>query len=411
MGVALYFIIIFVGNVNLAFGAPPIKTVFVKNEGQWSKEVLFRSIDGGIVLKRGSIEIGPVILRFDGQPDKIIGSDPGNGTISYFIGNDPSRWKKAVPFYREVIYEGIYDGIDLIIRGMDEAHFNLQWRIHPGGNPQVIKLLVRKGKVRKLGEELSIGGLLLGEVRAYQGTEEIDVNYRVKNNVITFDVGEYDRSKELLIDPSVVIGGLGNNADVRNMKLFGNEIYVVLNDVLDSLKVDGVVENSLREKSAVVLRLDKNDFSILSGAVLGGSDDEEVRALEVSSQGVYIAGNTRSTDYPVTSGAYNENYSGGVYDAFITRLSLDLSSVLSSTYIGGSGNDDVTDMIITSSSLYFLGFTWSSDFPVTSGAYDTEHNGKSDVVVGIMSPDLSTLFASTFLGGSLSDYTYSMACF
>jgi len=401
-------IVIVLANINLAFGTPPVKTVFVKNEGQWSQEVLFRSIDGGIVLKRSSIEIGSLILQFDGHPDRIRGAIPGSGTMSYFIGNDPSRWKKAVPFYREVIYENIYDGIDLIVRGMDEAHFNLQWRIRPGADPEDIKLFVPHGNVENVDGRLNMGPVSFDIPRAYQGTKEVHVAYRVNGDTLSFEIGDYDETMELLIDPSVVIGGRGNDASVMDLDVFGNYIYVILNDVIDSFNVNATSEGILNNWSVVVLRIDRSTFSILSGAAFGGSGGDNAYGLDVSSDGVYVVGETKSRDFPTTTGAYDGDYNGSVYDAFVVRLSLDLGSYMAATYLGGSKNDNATDVIARPDSIYVLGFTASSNFPITPDAYDTSFNGNSDVFVSILSPDLSSLRASTFLGGSSGEITYSM---
>ena len=124
---------------------------------------------------------------------------------------------------------------------------------------------------------------------------------------------------------------------------------------------------------------------------------------------MYVTGTTYSTDFPTTTGAYDTS-GGGTYgdpsylDIFIAKLNGDLTNLSASTYLGGSLYDSVSGISSDSSgNVYVTGSTSSTDFPTTSGAYDTSNNGSNDVFISKLASNLTSLSASTYLGGSSSD--------
>lgn len=130
-----------------------------------------------------------------------------------------------------------------------------------------------------------------------------------------------------------------------------------------------------------------------------GDDDIPV-AFNVNSSGeVYITGTTTSSSFPTTSGAYDTTGNGDS-DVFITKLSADGSSLTYSTFLGGSDPETVSSLIVRNGYVYVAGTTSSSNFPTTSKAYDRTYNGDGDVFTTRLSTDGSSLAYSTFLGGS-----------
>jgi len=150
---------------------------------------------------------------------------------------------------------------------------------------------------------------------------------------------------------------------------------------------------------------------LLYSTFLGGGRDDFGYSLALDSEGsVYVTGGTQSAYFPTTPGAYYETYNGWG-DVFVSALSSDLSELLYSTFLGGSGSDRGISLALDSEgSVYVTGRTRSDNFPTTPGAYDETHNGEDyDVFVSALSPDLSELLYSTFLGGSGYDVGRSLA--
>ncbi|MCP4728219.1 MAG: hypothetical protein GY863_24480, partial [bacterium] len=149
-----------------------------------------------------------------------------------------------------------------------------------------------------------------------------------------------------------------------------------------------------------------NVDQLLSSTFIGGSDRDglyEVPSAIDDEGNIYIASRTLSWNYPVTSGSYSET-STGSYDICISKLNSDLTTVIASTFIGGSGEDGsmpgVSMVLDNNGNVYVAGKTFSSNFPVTDGAYQNQYGGGGDIFIFKMDPDLTELKASTFLGGS-----------
>ncbi|MCD6383508.1 MAG: SBBP repeat-containing protein, partial [Thermoplasmata archaeon] len=153
-----------------------------------------------------------------------------------------------------------------------------------------------------------------------------------------------------------------------------------------------------------VFKLNSGATSLLFSTFIGGSNFDNAVSLILDSSGnVYLVGETNSTDYPTTTGAYDTTYNGNM-DCFVTKLNSGATSLLFSTYVGGS-NYDGADSIARDSSgnIYLTGMTESSDYPTTSDAYDTTYNGKMDAFATVLNSSASALVYSTFIGGSDDD--------
>ena len=144
---------------------------------------------------------------------------------------------------------------------------------------------------------------------------------------------------------------------------------------------------------------------LVSSTFLGGSLSEWVRHVAIHPSGdIVVATQTWSSDYPTTPGAYDTTFSGGDRDGSVSRLDPTLSTLLYSTFIGGSGDEALNGMDMDSSgNVVVAGWTYSADYPTTPGAYDESFNSLSDVFVTRLDPTLSTLEASTFIGGSFEE--------
>ncbi len=153
------------------------------------------------------------------------------------------------------------------------------------------------------------------------------------------------------------------------------------------------------EADAFVSRLNSDLTTLLASTVLGGSFSwtplaESARSIVTDNQGtVYVAGYTWAADFPTTPGAYDVSYNGNYArggDVFVSRLNGDLTSILTSTFLGGSNNDTASALALDAQgSIYIVGETNSADFPTTPGAYDTTFDGEADAFVSRLSSDLT----------------------
>jgi len=168
------------------------------------------------------------------------------------------------------------------------------------------------------------------------------------------------------------------------------------------------------EGDCFISKLDSNLQSLLSSTFLGGTESETVYSMCINGGGnVYVVGDTRSSNFPVTFGAYDTTYRGGISDGFVSSFDNNLANLLSSTFIGGSDYEVVWSMSVDKSNIvYVCGWTYSSDFPTTLGAFDTTYNGTGtwsffdiggDIFISKFDVNLQDLLASTFLGGTDGD--------
>jgi uncharacterized repeat protein (TIGR01451 family) len=170
---------------------------------------------------------------------------------------------------------------------------------------------------------------------------------------------------------------------------------------------------------AFVTKLDPTGSKLLYSTFLGGSKDDLAAAIAVDASGAaYVAGATRSKNFPVTPGAFqqsyggdNSNVSGSGGDGFVTKLDPTGSSFVYSTYLGGGGEDSALSIAIDSAGeAVIAGGTGSHDFPITPGAIQSGFGGSSDIddtsgdaFVAKLNASGSGLIFSTFLGGSSGD--------
>ncbi|WP_299755008.1 SBBP repeat-containing protein [uncultured Chloroflexus sp.] len=164
--------------------------------------------------------------------------------------------------------------------------------------------------------------------------------------------------------------------------------------------------NSGAGGDAFLAKLNPSGTILLYATFLGGSRDDYLYDIALDGSGnVFMIGKTESADFPTTAGAYDTTYNGDYYgDAFVAKLSSSGTELLYATFLGGSGWDVGYDIALDGSgAAYVTGWTRSTDFPTTAGAYDRTYNGGGDVFVTKLNPNGTGLVYATFLGGSASD--------
>ena len=162
---------------------------------------------------------------------------------------------------------------------------------------------------------------------------------------------------------------------------------------------------------AFVTKLNATGSGLVYSTYLGGSDDDRGNGIAVDGAGsAYVTGFTLSTDFPTTAGATQTTYAGGGNDAFVMKLNAAGSGLAYSTYLGGTDDDRGNGIAVDGAgSAYVTGLTLSTDFPRTSGAFQTTYAGDLDSFVTKLEATGSGLVYSTYLGGSRRDTSVDIA--
>jgi hypothetical protein len=155
---------------------------------------------------------------------------------------------------------------------------------------------------------------------------------------------------------------------------------------------------------AFVTCVSANALQLVYSSFLGGGDEDECRAVMLDAAGdAYVAGVTRSSDFPTTAGAFQTTGASQQHDGFVTKVSPDGRTMAVSTRLGGTGDDEAVDAAMSASgSIFVAGGTTSSDFPTTAGAFDRTFNGSSDAFVTKLDAGLSSATFSTLISGGTS---------
>jgi len=163
------------------------------------------------------------------------------------------------------------------------------------------------------------------------------------------------------------------------------------------------------DKDAFITKLDGN--TLVYSTYIGGSGEDRAFGVALNPSGeAHLVGATISTNFPTQAAAYPA--SGGLYDAFMTKLNGSGNAIEYSTYLGGSNYDFGHDIAVDNSgAAYLTGMTASSNFPTTAGAFDRLFVGAQEAFVVKIDPSqtgLASRVYSTFLGGNYSDQGHAI---
>jgi hypothetical protein len=407
---------------------------FIPNAGQADDAVRYyaQGAGYGFYFTRG----GPVLSFTEGEREAslaldFLGADPDAtlgageqlpGKINYLSGDDSTEWQQGLPTFGELVYSGVWPGIDMIVRG-EGGKLKYEFHVQPGASIDDIRLAYQGSA----GLSLDAGGGLLVETPLGALRDSAPVSYQVIDGERVpvesrfaldgasgygFEAGAgYDPARPLVIDPaldySTFLGGLGRSFGYGIAVGPRGEAYVTgtlrsANFPTTPGAFDSTFEGSAE---AFVTKLDASGSSLAYSTLLGGRADDRGNGIAVDPEGAaYVAGLTDSADFPTTAGAFDTTYGGGGGDSFVAKLAPDGSSLAYSTLLGGAGYDRGSGIALgAGGEAYLTGDTGSGDFPTTSGAFDTTFNGdvgENDVFVAKLDASGSSLAYSTLLGGS-----------
>jgi len=388
-------------------------TVFVSEAGEISYSLPKK--DGGKTLK------GWVLKEelLGGSIKGIRAEEESPTRVSYFIGDDASRWRSDIRTYGTVSFGEVYEGIDVKLKAYGKSVEKLFY-VRAGAKPGMIRLRLSGAEslgVNGEGElEVRTG---LGEVKysrpvAYQEVEGkrryVEVSYRVERNEYGFKLGAYDRGRELVIDPilqSSYLGGSGDEYAISIAVGSGGNVYVT--GCTNSGDFPGTGGGGAQYMNnggydAFVAELNPALTFLVQFTYLGGSGEDLAWSIATDSEGnVYVVGWTKSTNFPGTAGGAQPSFGGGnSYDGFVAKFNSDLTTILQSSYLGGS-RDDHAYSIAISNGVFVVGDTFSTDFPATELGVQPSNGGDTDAFVARFNSALTAFYRSTYLGGSTTD--------
>jgi hypothetical protein len=349
-----------------------------------------------------------------------VGEVPRIGRVNYFIGNDPSKWRRNVPTYARIRYKSIYPGIDLIYYG-NQGQMEYDFEVSPGADPGRIQFAIEGARQIELDRENSLvlrtdnnQKLTFRSPTVYQESNGervfVDGQYVVSDSThITFRVAHYDSSKPLVIDPvllySTYLGGSGNDQPMGIAVDTAGNVYVA--GYTDSIDFPLASVGNLpgNTNHVFVAKLDPVGSNLIYADYIGGSSGDYAASMVLDKlNNVYVTGSTQSADFPVVK-PYQAQMPGP-YTGFVTKVSADGSSLLYSTYLGGNGFDLPASIALDSlGDIYVAGTTLSQNFPVAA-AYQSTASANEGGLYGYygfltkFSPDGSSLAFSTYLAGN-----------
>jgi gliding motility-associated-like protein len=383
---------------------------------------------------------------------------------NYFTGSDPKKWASKVRNYREVEYHEIYAGIDL--RLLQKGH-NLKYEfyLHPGTDASSIKLQYEGAdKISIQNGNLVVNTSVIDVVElkplAYiikdGERREIPCNYKLKGSVLSFDFPDgYDKTAEVIIDPVLIFSTFtGSTADNWGFTatydshgrvysggiVFGTG-YPVSPGAYQMNFAGGSPGAYLSGCDAAIIKYDSSGTQRLFATYLGGSGNDLPHSMIVdANNNLLIYGTTGSSNFPVTSNAYDLSFNGGVsmyydfnsiafpigIDIFVSKLSSDGTQLLASTFVGGNANDGLNDpsplsynyadgargeiSFDVNNNVYIVSTTNSTNFPTTTGVFQPSMGGGTqDGIIVKMDNNLSSIIWSSYLGGSGNDAVFSLA--
>lgn len=459
---------------------------FIENKGQWDERVRYMGdvSNGAFFIRNGGFTVlqhnpadmqrlsqfkhglsadgklastpAPVTVRSHAWNVDFVGASSGVMIVpdkmiptynNYFIGDNPSKWASECKIYQGITVKGIYPGIDLRYY-TDRGTLKYDILVQAGADPSRIALKYEGvDKIQVRNKELVLGTSIAefkeSSPYTYQasvtGRAEVNCKYVVTGNVVRFELKDYDRTKPLVIDPSIVFCSFsGSRSDNWGFtatygpdeSLFGGGIvfgstgsgFPVSTGAFQTVYGGG-------EFDIGIIKLTPNGNNRVYATYIGGNGKDQPHSLIVDQAGnLVLAGRTNSANYPTIN---NGSAGGAGFDIVVTKLNATGTALLGSRRIGGGGSDGVnisdtrglnslqrnygddgrSEVILDASgNVYVASSTQSSDFPVTAGSFQTSFGGGTqDGVVMKLSPDLGTILFSSYIGGSANDAAYVLS--
>jgi hypothetical protein len=452
-------------RIQSAYGK--LSLYFIRNGGEADKRVMYyeRGAGHATSFARDGVYLGLTRLQ-NGAPSgqtaltetiklgllnansrpKIVAEGRQAGRVNYFLGNDATKWQAGNATYEAVRYRNMYPGVDVRYYG-NNSQIEYDVIVQPGADPECVQFQYQgiKGLTVTAAGELDIqlanGNIFQKKPYIYQviGGKRVEVGggFQLRRSkdgkyAYGFQVAAYDTTRELVIDPTLVYSTYlgGGGADIGYGIAVDSAGYAYITGVTSSTNFPvvlgsahplyaGAVQGMLGGGYDVfVSKLSPMGNALMYSTYLGGTGDEYGLDIAVDAGGnAFITGKSNSSNFPVVLALVNPLYAGAVqgtlgggYDAFVTKLNPTGTSLMYSTYLGGTGSDlgfgISTD---AAGNAYVAGWTDSADFPVTTGVVQGVSGGGADAFVTEVNPTGTAWVYSTYVGGTGNDSAYGIA--
>jgi len=429
----------------------PAQLSFVPNRGQWKGPALYRAelgeqvawfVADGFVL---TLEPRPAASEVAGRGValKLSFADAPRGAAPRGEGRRSERrnWFTGdlavtdVPAFDALRYRNAWPGVDVLLRSGDGA-LEYDLCLQPGADVSAIALHCEGARALELDDD---GALLLHtelgplrqpaprtwRVHADGGREEIECSYRLLGgNRFGFELPGGTSGLPVVIDPVLqwasYLGGTSLEYAYALTSSGAGLTVAGATSVSNFPTSTGAYDKTWNgQQDAFVSRLASDGATLVYSTFLGGSKDEEARAVALDGQGgIVVAGWTSSTNFPTSAAAFDKSWSGGTgtlkSDAFVTRLSPAGNALVFSTYLGGSKEDFASSVGVDGAGrVHVAGKTSSSNFPTTAGAFDQTYNGGGndvgDAFIACLQADGAVLYSSSFLGGAGDEFANALS--
>ena len=338
-------------------------------------------------------------------------------TTALILGNNPAKWRRAVPNYARLQAHELYRGIDVVYYGnAGELEYDLL--VKPGADPRQIRLAIHGAKPHLDREGNLVAGFVLKRPVAYQisSGRKTAVASRFRRNAdgsYGFALGSYDRAHELVIDPVLTLAQFMGGSSLDTAYAIGHDAhgfyYVAGITYSSDFPTAGAAagQNPPGNADLFIAKIDPRldpSSQMIYAAFIGGSANDYFGGMTVDAQGdVFLTGTTLSGDFPTAQAA--QSSLNGASDAFAMMLDV-FETPIYSTYLGGSGSEAGNGITLDSKGrMWITGGTQSDDFPVVVG-FQAGRTGSQDVFVAGIDPTQSgssSLIYSTYMGGSWWD--------